>query len=233
MVKMKLPTEIWYKIIKSQKDVNIRQVSKLFNDIFIDIAAKTVVLSIYNEYRKNYYVFKSMQFKFKVYNLNVLTYFSNVKDLTLTHPYKTCGRNDININVFLKYVSIDIKELCIYKDTTDINWEFFVRFKELTHLYVSSSMFYKVHYENPDDSDNSDTEPKYEYVDGSLRASVDKLIKILKNTKLYYFYVSTYDHRWSGIDNVFIIKDKVPDWEEELEKLNKGCQQREFTYDIV
>jgi len=207
---MELPVEIWLNIIEFHDEFNIYQVSKFFNDIFITMSINVDNISIYNEYRENYYVLHFKNMKINIYNLDILLYFTNVNDfglkssksdrtspiqlkkLTLSHPYTTWARNDTNINDFIiKYVPLDIKELSIYKDTTDINWELLTRFKELTHLYVNSSMFYKVHDDDPDDEEVS---VEYEYVDGSLSQSVDKLVRLFKDTKLYYLYMGNYDH---------------------------------------
>jgi len=225
---MDIPSEIWWEILEFHDELNIRQVCKLFNNIVITMFSKIDNLTIYSD-PSEYYIFDTKKRKIKVSNLEILIYFTNVKNLKITNLFYY----NTNINDFIrKYVSVDIKELNIKYESTDIDWKIFTRFKELTHLYIDGSMFYKKYYLYVSEEDSDEYE--YEYIDGSLNQSIGKLVKLLEHTKLYYLRMSDYNEDCHdecdivGPDHVVIIKDKVPNnWDEEYSLL-----KNEFEYEL-
>lgn len=237
----RLPNEIWYEILNHIDDfTNIKPVSRLFDNYFTEKAKQINTVNIEYKYRYGMYKY-TLDNKYKIYanKLSFMKYFPNTKKLYISNNKLTENINKIISKCFpagITKLSLYIEKRYIEDDTgrhgysPKVKWQKLKRFKNLTHLYISCDIFYDFHDSDPEDDFHS---PRFSYVDGSPSQSVHKIINTLQDTKLYYIYVANYDHDWSGYSNVFVIKNKTPEFEKELKQLEEDCQNREYTYDII
>lgn len=232
-----LSNEVIYAILDEIDEfatiVDIRPTSTIFNYYFLDRAKKITKIEINKKYINDHEMYNFIINKEEILfnNVSSLLNFPNIKILDIYTRFS----HEASISEIMKYIPLHIESLDIYTDDT-VDWNEFKKFSNLTHLYVYARMFIKYWY--PDDyvyhsDSDSDDEPNCTLLDGSLNQSINKIISILENTKLYYIYMGNYDYDWSHISNVFLIKDKTPDFEGELAKLHEAGSRREFTYDIV
>lgn len=237
----RLPNELWYEILGNITDFNnIRPISNFFNNYFIEKAKHISILNINYDYRYNMYVYKlDNECEILADKLNFMKYFPNIKTLTISNDYLKQNINKIISKCFpagIEILSLSIGRTAIEDETgrhgycPSINWKKLKRFKNLTHLYVDCSMFYNFHDSDPEDDFHA---PSYTYIDGSPLQSVHKILNTLQETKLYYLYVSNYDHDWSGVSSVWVIKDKTPDFDKVYKQLQEDSSNRKYTYDII
>ena len=125
--------------------------------------------------------------------LKILNKFLNLKKVIVVIN----NNNPSKLNRVIKCLPKGIKKLHLLTWANDFKWNRLFKFKELTHLYVDYNILGKS-YEN-------------------------KIIEVLKNTKLYYLYISNYD--WIDADYLFIISKNTPDMKAMIDHIDKGRQQ--------
>lgn len=202
------PHEIFQKIcnycdIKTIFD--IRTVSKLVNKCFLMKCRTIDDITIQSEFLEDGHVLSFGDVQLNISNFDILLYFSNVKKVS----YGTYISGYQPINELVNCIPSTVESLTLRSDNTTLDWNLLSKFSKLTHLHIDAHMFYIVHDDDPSDEDVAVT---YEYVDGTMDDSRDKLLNILKNTKVYYIEIFGFYHvsGWPSSTGVFIIRDKCP-----------------------